>query len=200
MSKHSGLRGGDFAGLLKRFARAQREGEGADREGAFRSSSFRRRGSTASGSTACCRMKGSKATLSIRPRLQHHVGGGGRRPTGSTARHCFVRCWPTSVASRGFARCFGRRRRRRKAAACRDGFLESPAPCADARSTSLCQNAVRYRSPQRSKPARPALFSAHRKGNYGQIEIGSQWMTLLGLELDLILGIMIKHGSLEHHA
>jgi hypothetical protein len=38
-----------------------------------------------------CRKKGSKAMPSIRPRLQHHVGAGERRPTGSRARRCFAR-------------------------------------------------------------------------------------------------------------
>jgi hypothetical protein len=53
-----------------------------------RLSSFRKRGWTASGFTACCRMKGSKAMSSIRPRLQPHVGAGERRLTESTARRC----------------------------------------------------------------------------------------------------------------
>src|SRR6202045_4589868 len=38
-------------------------------------------------------MKGSKATLLIRPRLRHHAGGGGRRPTGSPGRLWFVRAY-----------------------------------------------------------------------------------------------------------
>lgn len=40
----------------------------------------------------------------IRPRSQHRAGGGGPRRTGSTARRCCGRLWPTSVVSRGSAR------------------------------------------------------------------------------------------------
>ena len=45
-------------------------------------------------------MKGSKATSWIRPRSRHHVGAGGRRLTGSTARRWFAR-WRTSGANLG---------------------------------------------------------------------------------------------------
>ena len=58
--------------------------------------------------------EGSKATLLIRPRLQHHAGGGGRRPTGSTARLWFVRCSPTNAANRASARWSGCRRLKMK--------------------------------------------------------------------------------------
>jgi hypothetical protein len=55
-----------------------------------RSLSFRKRGWSASGFTVCCRMKGSKATSSIRPRFRPRVDAGERRLTESTARCCIV--------------------------------------------------------------------------------------------------------------
>ena len=70
----------------------------------FQSSSFRKQGWTDSGFIACSRMKGSKATLSIRPPSRSHVGVGGRRLTASTARRCFARCWRTSAENLGCAR------------------------------------------------------------------------------------------------
>ena len=62
-------------------------------------------------------MKRSKATSSIRPRLRHHVGVGGRRLTGSTARRWFARCWRTSGANRGCARWSRHRLPRKRTAA-----------------------------------------------------------------------------------
>src|SRR6202521_4044943 len=82
----------DYWSALRDFGRKRERGRGRS----SRSSSFRRLASTDSGSIARCRMKGSKATSSIRPRLRHHVGAGGRRLTGSTARRWFARCWRTS--------------------------------------------------------------------------------------------------------
>ena len=78
MSKHS-VPAGDICVLLARFSeitvdRRRLRGLG----NRSRLSSFRKRGWTASGFTVCCRMKGSKAMSSIRPRLQHHVGAGER--------------------------------------------------------------------------------------------------------------------------
>jgi hypothetical protein len=85
MSKHS-VPAGDICVLLVRFSEIRQKAFA--RGNRSRLSSFRKRGWTASGFTVRCRMKGSKATSSIRPRLQHHVGAGERRPTGSTARRC----------------------------------------------------------------------------------------------------------------
>jgi transposase len=52
----------------------------------FRSSSFRRRDWTVSGFIGRCGARELRATWSMRRRLRPHVAGGGRRPTGSTAR------------------------------------------------------------------------------------------------------------------
>ena len=71
----------------------------------------------ASGFIARWSRKESKATLSIRPRLRRRAGGGGPRPTGSTARRCFARYWRISAANRGCVRWSGRRRPRKKTAA-----------------------------------------------------------------------------------
>ena len=57
-----------------------------------------------SGLIGCYKMKELKATLSIRPRLPHRAGAGGRRPTGSMAKRWFECCSPTSVANLGCAR------------------------------------------------------------------------------------------------
>src|SRR6476660_6249398 len=97
------VRGGDVAGLLERFARL-REKARARTGKVSRSSSFRRLASTDSGSIARCRMKGSKATSWIRPRLRHPVGAGVRRLTGSTAKCWFARCWRTSGVNLGSVR------------------------------------------------------------------------------------------------
>jgi hypothetical protein len=61
--------------------------------------------------------EGSKAMSSIRPRLQHHVGAGERRPTGSTARRCFARCWRTSAVNLGCVQWSKRRLPRKRTAA-----------------------------------------------------------------------------------
>jgi len=58
-------------------------------------------------------MKGSRATWSIQPRLQHHVDAGARRLTGSTVRRCFAHYWRISAANLGCARWSKRRPRRR---------------------------------------------------------------------------------------
>ena len=68
-------------------------------------------------SSRAAEAKASRATSSIRPRSRPHAGAGGRRPTGSTARRWFARCWRTSAANRGSARWSGRRRPRRRTAA-----------------------------------------------------------------------------------
>src|SRR6478672_1637020 len=62
----------DYWSALRDFARKR----GRGRARSSRSSSFRRLASTDSGSIARCRMKGSKATSWIRPRLRHPVGAG----------------------------------------------------------------------------------------------------------------------------
>ena len=72
------VRGGDVAGLLERFARL-REKTRARTGKVFPFVVIQEAGLYGSGSIAPCRMKGSKATSSIRPRLRHHVGTGGRR-------------------------------------------------------------------------------------------------------------------------
>lgn len=47
--------------------------------------------------------EGSKVMSSIPPRLPSHAGGGGQRPTRSTATHWCGHCWPISEVSRGCA-------------------------------------------------------------------------------------------------
>ena len=116
MSKHT-VRGWRRRRPADAVCSSSRRRRGRGPGEAFRSSSSRRRGSTASGSIACCRTKGSKATSSIRPRSRRRAGGGGPRPTRSTARRWFARCWPISAASRGCARWSGRRRPRKRTAA-----------------------------------------------------------------------------------
>ena len=94
MSKHT-VRGGDVAGLLKCFAQLREKAKGRTGK-VFPLIVIQE--------AACYKMKGSKAMLLIQPRLQHRAGGG-RRPTGSTARLWFARCSPTSAGNRAFARC-----------------------------------------------------------------------------------------------
>ena len=59
-------------------------------------------------------MKGSKATSSMRPRLQPRVDAGERRLIELTARRCFVRCRRTSAASLGWVRWSKRRLPRKR--------------------------------------------------------------------------------------
>src|SRR3954453_8220479 len=87
------------------------------RGASFPSSSSRKQGWTGSGSTGSCKAKGSRAMSSIPPPSPRPVGGGGRRPIGSTARLWFAPCWPTSGASPGFVRWSRLRPRRRRTVA-----------------------------------------------------------------------------------
>jgi hypothetical protein len=73
MSKQ-GVHGGDVAGLLERFARLREK----------------TRARTGKVIPFVVIQEGLKAMSSIRPRLRHHVGTGGRRLTGSTARRWFA--------------------------------------------------------------------------------------------------------------
>ena len=90
---------------------------GLERVAPFRSSSFRKRGWTAFRFIVCCRMKGSRATWSIQPRLQHHVDAGARRLTGSTVRRFFAHYWRISAANLGCARWSKRRPPKKRTAA-----------------------------------------------------------------------------------
>src|SRR6266516_4840612 len=99
MSKHP-VRGGDVAGLLKRFAQLREKALGRTGK-VFPLIVIQEAG-----------LDGF--WIDRRPRLQHRAGGGGRRPTGSTARLWFVRCSPTSAANRASARWSGCRRQKMK--------------------------------------------------------------------------------------
>jgi len=99
MSKHS-VRGGNVAGLLERFAQLQEKAR-ARTGRTFPIIVIQEAGLTAFGFIVCCRMKGSRATWSIQPRLQHHVDAGARRLTGSTVRRCFAHYWRISAANLG---------------------------------------------------------------------------------------------------
>src|SRR5215510_7150318 len=99
MSKHS-VRGGDFAGLMERFAQLQEKAR-LRRVKAFGSSLYRRPVSMGFGFTGRSRTKASKATLSTRPQLQRRAGAGGQRPTRSMVKRWFERCSPTSAANLG---------------------------------------------------------------------------------------------------
>ena len=106
MSKHS-VPGGDFAGLMERFAQLQKKAR--LRTGlAFALSLYKRPASTGFGFTGRSRTKASKATSSARPRLQPRAGAGGQRPTRSMVKRWFERCSPTSAANLGsvqWSRC-----------------------------------------------------------------------------------------------
>ena len=85
-----------------------------ERERVSRSSSSKRRDWTGSGSIGCWRARGSRAILSTPPRLRPRVDAVGRRPTVSTGKHWFGRCWLTSAASRVSVRWSGCQRLRRR--------------------------------------------------------------------------------------
>ena len=101
-SKHV-VRGGDVAGLLERFANFGRK-RGRGRGRSSRSSSFRRLAFDGFWIIARCRMKRSKATSSIRPRLRRTRRRQRAKTAGSTVRRWFARYWRTSGANRGCAR------------------------------------------------------------------------------------------------
>jgi transposase len=91
-SKHV-MEAGDVSGLLVRLAEFKHKAKA--RTGiCFPLIVIRKPGSMASGSTVCWKRKGSKAMSPIRPRLPHRAGGGGRRPTGLTARRSCAPCLP----------------------------------------------------------------------------------------------------------
>jgi len=115
MSKHS-VRGGNVAGLLERFAQLQEKAR-ARTGRTFPIIVIQEAGWTAFGFIVCCRMKGSRATWSIQPRLQHHVDAGARRLTGSTVRRCFAHYWRISAANLGCARWSKRRPPKKRTAA-----------------------------------------------------------------------------------
>ena len=84
MSKRS-VRGGDIAGLLKRFTQLQEKTRVRTGK-SFEIIVIQEAGLDASGSTGYSRAKGLTATSSIRPRSRHRAGADGRRPTGLMAR------------------------------------------------------------------------------------------------------------------
>jgi transposase len=114
MSKHT-VRGGDVAGLLKRFAQLREKAKGRMGK-VFPLIVIQEAGLDGFWIDRVVQNEGIESLL-IRPRLRHHAGGGGRRPTGSTARLWFVRCSPTSAANRASARWSGCRRLKMRTAA-----------------------------------------------------------------------------------
>ena len=116
MSKHS-VRGGNVAGLLERFAQLQEKAR-ARTGRTFPIIVIQEAGLDGFWQfIVCCRMKGSRATWSIQPRLQHHVDAGARRLTGSTVRRCFAHYWRISAANLGCARWSKRRPPKKRTAA-----------------------------------------------------------------------------------
>src|ERR1700741_4132194 len=77
MSKHS-IRGGDFAGLMERFAQLQEKARLRTGQ-SFGSSLYKRPASMGFGFTERSRTKASKATSSTPLRLQRRAGAGGQR-------------------------------------------------------------------------------------------------------------------------
>ena len=98
MSKHS-VRAGDVAGLLARFSGLKEKAFARTRK-SFPIMVIQEAGLDGFWLHRALEQEGVD-TLSIRPRLRRRAGGGGPRPTGSTARRCFARCWRISAANRG---------------------------------------------------------------------------------------------------
>src|SRR6185436_2818751 len=97
MSKHS-LQAGDVASLLVRFGELKQKA--LTRTGkSFPIVAIQEAGLDGFWLHRVCKAKESKAMSSIPPRLQRRVGGGEPRPTRSTVRHCFARCWQISVGN-----------------------------------------------------------------------------------------------------
>ena len=99
MSKHS-VPGGDFAGLMERFARLQEKARLRTGQN-FRIIVVQEAGLDGFGFTGRSKTKASKATSSTRPRLQRRAGAEGQRPTRSMVKRWFERCSPTSAANLG---------------------------------------------------------------------------------------------------
>ena len=105
MSKHS-VRAGDVARSLARFSELKQKASARTRK-SFPIVVIQEAGLDGFWLHRALEQGRSKATLSIRPRLRRHAGGGGLRPTGSTARRCLARYWRISAANRGCVRWSG---------------------------------------------------------------------------------------------
>ena len=99
MSKHS-VSGGDFAGLMERFAQLQQKARLRTGQ-SFRIIVVQEAGLDGFWIHRALQNEGTKATSSTRPRLQRRGGAGGQRPTRSMVKPWFERCSPTSAANLG---------------------------------------------------------------------------------------------------
>src|SRR6478736_10337699 len=99
MSKHS-VPGGDFAGLMERFARLQEKARLRTGQ-SFRIIVVQEAGLDGFWIHRALQNEGIEATSSTRPRLQRRAGAGGQRPTRSMVKRWFDRCSPTSAANLG---------------------------------------------------------------------------------------------------
>ena len=88
MSKHS-VPAGDICVLLARFSEIRQKAFARTRK-SFPVIVIQEAGLDGFWIRHVLQNEGSKAMSSIRPQLQHHVGAGERRSTGSTARRCFA--------------------------------------------------------------------------------------------------------------
>ena len=113
MSKHT-VRGGDVAGLLKRFAQLGEKAKGRTGK-VFPLIVIHEAGLDGFWIDRVLQNEGIESHV-VDPAsiATSRRRGGGRRPTGSTARLWFVRCSPTSAANRASARWSGRRRLKMK--------------------------------------------------------------------------------------
>ena len=92
------VRGGDVAELLERFARL-RETARARTGKVFPFVVIQEAGLDGFWIDRALQNEGIESQSWIRPRSRHPVGVGVRRPTGSTERRWFARCWHTSAVN-----------------------------------------------------------------------------------------------------
>ena len=114
MSKHSVL-GGDVAGLLMRLSQLREKARGRTGK-SFPIIVIQEAGLDGFWIHRVLESEGSRATSLMPPRLRPRVDAVGRRPTGSTEKRWFGRCWHTNAASPASVRWSGYRRQRRKTA------------------------------------------------------------------------------------